>query len=79
MLEQDRRRQIARTRGIALLLFGVTLAGFFGETTALFSLTINGFVWLLYALDATSQLRERTLSTDELSLKRQSKEGPMRK
>lgn len=79
MLAQDRRRQIARTRGIAFLLLGVTLAGFFGETAALFSLTINGFVWLLYTLDATSQIREMTLSTDDLSLRRKPKEGPMRK
>lgn len=78
MLDQDRRRQIARTRGLALLLLGVTLSGFFGETAALFSLTINGFVWLLYALDATSQIREMTLSTDELSLRRKPKEDRMR-
>lgn len=78
MLDQDRKRQIARTRGIALLLLGVTLAGFFGETAALFSSTINGFVWLLYALDATSQIRERTLSTESLSIRDKHKEDHMR-
>jgi hypothetical protein len=58
----DALRRIKAARNAALVMLGVTVAGFFGDMTAWFVLTVNALIWLMMGIDKTAQVHMLKLS-----------------
>lgn len=77
MVDMNARERLARGAWFLGAMLGVTIAGIIWDDMALFSLLVNGIVWLAWFIHKSSAMRELDLDTESLSIT--TKEDDMKK